>query len=252
TEARPTETAAAATTVSKPSKDQSEKKGGTVSGPRVGARAPGSMSERDAKSLSNELAALDMQMLVGLNSGASTEAVISQGNLPASLLDQAAMDGRASRRPGQLDMSSQEGSPHHGSHDLADLGNDGRGEGNRGPGTAQSAAPKPRAAIEDQPKREGPEQIPGLEAAIARLQGGFRRCYQAGIDRENPDMAGGVRVTVKIGGNGDVMSASPVVSGNLSAGVVGCMMGKIQGAQFPKTPSGSPAVFVVPITVKKQ
>ena len=95
--------------------------------------------------------------------------------------------------------------------------------------------------------------LPGDDAE--GLRKAFRKAAKAthpDIDRENPDMAGGVRVTVKIGGNGDVMSASPSVSGNLSPGVVGCMVGKIQGAQFPKTPSGSPAVFVVPITVKKQ
>jgi hypothetical protein len=250
-EAQPSETAAAATT-STPSKDVSEKKSATVSGNRVSAGAPGSLSERDAKNLSSELASLDMQMLTGLNTGASTSAVLEQGNLPASLLDQAAMNGGSSRKPGQLDMSSSGGPDFGGPRDLAPLGHDGRGEGNRGPGTAASSSARPRAGIEPPPKPEGPEQIPGLEGAIARLQGGFRRCYQGGIDRENPDMEGGVRVTVKIGGNGDVMSASPSVSGNLSPGVVGCMVGKIKGAQFPKTPSGSPAVFVVPITVKKQ
>ncbi len=250
-EAQPTETAAAAT-ISSPSKDMSEKKSAAISGARVSARAPGSLSERDARNLSSELASLDMQMLTGLNQGTSTSAVLEQGNLPASLLDRAAMDGSSSRKPGQLDMSSPGGLDFGGRRDLATLGNDGHGDGNRGPGTAASSSARPRAGIEPQPKPQGPEQIPGLEGAIARLQGGFRRCYQAGIDRENPDMAGGVRVTVKIGGNGDVMSASPSVSGNLSPGVVGCMVGKIQGAQFPKTPSGSPAVFVVPITVKKQ
>lgn len=98
----------------------------------------------------------------------------------------------------------------------------------------------------------GPEEIPGLAKVIGGLQGGFRRCYQAGLDRESPDMAGGVRVTVKIGPNGDVMSTSAAPSGNLSSSVVACMVGKIRGAQFPKTPSGAPAVFVVPISMKRQ
>mgnify|MGYP000287415659 CR=1 FL=1 len=248
------ETAAAAVT-NKSTQDLSEKKASPVSGARVARRMPQSarMNDREASNLSNELAGLDMKLLTGLNpSGVNANVVLEQGNMPASLLDQAALDGGGSRRPGQLGMGPSSGLDFGRPRDLATLGNDGRGDKDHGPGTAQSASARPKAGIDAAPPPKGPEQIPGLEVAIGGLQGGFRRCYQAGLDRENPDMSGGVRVTVKIGGNGDVMSASPSVSGNLSSGVVSCMVGKITGAQFPKTPSGSPAVFVVPITVKKQ
>jgi hypothetical protein len=250
---QPSETAASS--VTKSTKDLSEKKASPVSGARVSAHTPrsSSINDREASNLSSELAGLDMKMLVGLNpSGVNTNVVLEQGTMPAALLNQAALDGRASGRPGQLNMGPNAGFDFGGPRDLATLGNDGHGDKDHGPGTAQSASARPKASIDAPTPPKGPEQIPGLEGVIGSLQGGFRRCYQAGLDHENPDMAGGARVTVKIGGNGDVMSASPSVSGNLSPGVVSCMVRKITGAQFPKTPSGSPAVFVVPITVKKQ
>ena len=61
-------------------------------------------------------------------------------------------------------------------------------------------------------------------------------------------MQGGFKMTIKVGPNGEVVSAVPgPVSGNLSASVVACMVGRASTAQFKPPANGAGATLVVPI-----
>ena len=88
--------------------------------------------------------------------------------------------------------------------------------------------------------------MPGAEGVIARHRGGLLACYRRGLE-ESPRMRGTVRVTLRIGPNGEVLSATPSAGGGLSPNVVGCVVGKLGAAQFAQ-PVGGGAVLVVPIT----
>ena len=61
---------------------------------------------------------------------------------------------------------------------------------------------------------------------------------------------GSVRVTVRVGPNGEVTSASPSAS-TLSGKMVGCLTGKLRSAQFAAPPSGG-ATLVVPLGFHRQ
>ena len=46
-----------------------------------------------------------------------------------------------------------------------------------------------------------------IRSVVAGMAAGFRRCYNNGL-KEDPNMKGSVRVTARIGPNGEVLSAS--------------------------------------------
>jgi hypothetical protein len=80
----------------------------------------------------------------------------------------------------------------------------------------------------------------------------FRRCYQNGLDREDPEMAGSVRVTARIGPNGEVVSTSTAIGGTVSGTVAACIASKVAGAQFSAPKNGQGAVLAIPVGLKKQ
>jgi hypothetical protein len=81
------------------------------------------------------------------------------------------------------------------------------------------------------------------------MAAGFRRCYNKGL-QEDPNMKGSVRITAKIGPNGEVLSASPSGSG-LSGSVVSCVAARVSSAQFAP-PEGGGATVVIPVTFVSQ
>jgi hypothetical protein len=81
------------------------------------------------------------------------------------------------------------------------------------------------------------------------MAAGFRRCYNKGL-QEDPNMKGSVRITAKIGPNGEVLSAVPSGSG-LSGTVVGCVAARVSSAQF-SPPEGGGATVVIPVTFVSQ
>jgi hypothetical protein len=81
---------------------------------------------------------------------------------------------------------------------------------------------------------------------IAGMRAGFRACFQRGL-AQDPSIQGSVRLTLRIGAGGEVLSATPAASGNLPGSVVGCIAGRARGAAFDP-PEGGTATIVVPIT----
>jgi outer membrane biosynthesis protein TonB len=64
-------------------------------------------------------------------------------------------------------------------------------------------------------------------------------------------MKGSVRVTAKIGPNGEVLSATPSGGGGLSGTVISCVVARVQSAQF-SPPEGGGATVVIPVTFVSQ
>jgi hypothetical protein len=82
------------------------------------------------------------------------------------------------------------------------------------------------------------------------MRAGFRNCYQRGL-AENPDAAGSIRLTIRVGAGGEVAGVSPSPSGSLPASVISCVVARAQAAQFDP-PEGGSAVIAVPVTFVKQ
>lgn len=64
-------------------------------------------------------------------------------------------------------------------------------------------------------------------------------------------MQGTVRITAKIGKDGEVLGASPNGKGNLSPTVVNCVAARVASSQF-SPPEGGAATIVIPVTLTKK
>jgi TonB family protein len=82
------------------------------------------------------------------------------------------------------------------------------------------------------------------------MRAGFRACYNRGL-ASNPDLSGSVRVTAKIGPNGEVISATPSGGSGLGDEVVNCVVRRVQSATFA-APGGGGATVVIPVTFALQ
>jgi hypothetical protein len=91
--------------------------------------------------------------------------------------------------------------------------------------------------------------VANASSVVAGMQAGFRRCYQKGL-AEDPNMKGSVRITARIGPNGEVQSVSPSGSG-LSGTVVSCVAARVSSATFAP-PEGGGATVVIPVTFVSQ
>ena len=82
------------------------------------------------------------------------------------------------------------------------------------------------------------------------MRAGFRACYNKGL-ASNPDLQGSVRITAKIGPNGEVLSATPSGGGGL-----GRRSGELRRSARPERdvppPEGGGATMVIPVTFALQ
>lgn len=74
------------------------------------------------------------------------------------------------------------------------------------------------------------DAVPNAKAVFASIAEAFRRCYNKGL-LEDASMKGSMRVTAKIGPNGEVLSVSSSSSG-LSGTVVSCVEARFKSARF--------------------
>jgi len=245
----PTTAAAAAAEAPKPSSGGQKSAG---AGPSKGG---GKVSDARATAIANELASLDLAMVGALNSsGSATNSVLDRGDTPTGLLDGAAANGAGIGAGGVagLNMGSAGGGAIRpgtaGGGGLASIGNTAAGS----PATAGSAqkvkGPVGNASIGGAAVSGG--SVSNAQSVVARMQAGFRRCYNRGL-AENPEMKGSVRITAKIGPNGEVLSASPSGGGGLSGTVISCVAARVASAQFAP-PEGGGATIVIPVTFVAQ
>ncbi|MBL9020984.1 MAG: cell envelope integrity protein TolA [Myxococcales bacterium] len=219
-------------------------------------KGAGNMSDARASQLSNELAQLDVAMLASLNSGGvATDRVLSNSEVPFALLDQAAASGAAAGRGkvGGLDMGGGSGGAYvpgaGGGGGLSGLGNKGQGEGAAGAGSAKAVkGPTGSASVGGASVSGG--NVANAASVVAGMAAGFRRCYNRGL-QEDPSMKGSVRITAKIGPNGEVLGATPSGGGGLSGTVISCVVSRVASAQFA-APEGGGATIVIPISFASQ
>lgn len=228
--------------------------GGPKGGGGPGA-GKGGVNDARAAQISNELNQLDMQMLGALNStGGSTSSVLSSGDVPTGLLDASAASGTGVGRGSVAGLNFGNGSGGTvrpgaaGGGGLASIGN----TGSSGPAAAGSATkvkgPVGNANIGGASVSGG--SVSNASSVVAGMAAGFRRCYNKGL-AEDPNMKGSVRITAKIGPNGEVLSASPSGGGGLSGTVVSCVAARVSSAQFAP-PEGGGATVVIPVTFVSQ
>jgi len=225
----------------------------------AGKAAPGpgagKVSDARAAQIVNELAALEMQMLGALNSsGDATARVLSSGDVPLGLLEGAAASGSGIGRGGPAGLNlggSGGGTVRPGSAGGGGLAGIGNTEGG-GPATAGSTqkvkGPVGSAQVGGAAVSGG--NVANASSVVAGMSAGFRRCYNRGL-QEDPSMKGSVRVTAKIGPNGEVLSATPSGGGGLSGTVISCVVARVQSAQF-SPPEGGGATVVIPVTFVSQ
>lgn len=212
----------------------------------------GPMTARDAANLSNELAAMNVEMMGVLDSkGASTDRVISDSTVPVSLLDATARNGdRVAIGKNDFGFGGPAWAPESTKKTLAELGDKGTDQQPKTVGSAR-AVEGPKVQGQSSVSPQPPPDFPEAAGVIAGLSGGFRRCYLRGLESEDPSMKGGVKLVIKVGPNGEVAGVTATPTGSVSGTVAACMAGKAQGAQFPKPPSGGATIFA-PVSVFPQ
>lgn len=217
-----------------------------------GPKAPaGQMSDKQAAALHNELDQLEMQTLGALaSSGPATAGVLKGSEVATNALDQAAASSAGvGVGTGDLKLGSGGGAIRPGmGGTLAGIGSSGRTTGTEGAGTATKVAgPKGNANVGGANVSGG--TVSNASRVVAGMRAGFRACYQRGL-AENPDAAGAITLTIRVGPGGEVQSVSGS-SGSLPPSVVACVKARAQAAQFDQ-PEGGSAVISVPVTFVKQ
>ena len=218
----------------------------------AGPKAPaGQMSEKQTAALHNELDQLEMQTLGALASTApATAGVLKGSEVATNALDQAAASSAGvGAGTGDLKLGSAGGAIRPGmGGTLAGIGSSGRTTGTEGTGAGvKVAGPKGNANVGGANVSGG--TVGNASRVVAGMRAGFRSCYQRGL-AENPDAAGNITLTIRVGAGGEVTGVSGS-SGTLPASVVACVKARAQAAQFD-APEGGSAVISVPVTFVKQ
>ncbi len=210
---------------------------------------PGAVSDVRARQISDQIAALDGLMVLGLNApGRATDGVLRDGNMPVAMLD-----GAANRADG---VRAGDGIGLHMNIGPSDIVHPGWAGGDGLPGNLTAASLPVKSGVAIDVKKpvgrvsvvppSGGGDILDAGSVVGGMRGGFRACYNRGIN-EDPTMKGSVRITASVGPNGEVKSAQASVGGGtLSQSVIACLTARVRSAQF-SPPTGGGATLVIPI-----
>jgi hypothetical protein len=212
-----------------------------------------SMNPGERARLSAQLDQLAIANLGVLNGrGPATDNVLRDGSVPTDSLDAAAEAGSGVSRSGWNDLNLGRGGgdvivPGAGSGGLQGIGS-----------TKATTRGAGEIAVVKPPEGNttlGPTEIRGghvidAERVVAQLRARFRICYSRGL-ATNPTLHGSVKITARIGPNGEVLSATPSGGEGLGEEVVTCLVNKVMGANF-RPPEGGGASIVIPITLALQ
>ncbi len=110
---------------------------------------------------------------------------------------------------------------------------------------AVRAPPAGRVAVGEASVAGG--TVANAGAVVAGMAAGFRRCFMRGLP-DDPTMKGTVRITAKIGKNGEVLGVTPSEGSTLSTTVVNCVAARVASAQF-SPPEGGLATIVIPVSM---
>jgi hypothetical protein len=229
-------------------------KAASAGGASKAAGKSGSMSTGERARLSAQLDQLEMATLGALNSqGPATAGVLRGGDVPTGALDAAAQSGAGVSAGGSTGLNLGGGGG-----GVLRPGANGGGLGAIGQTTAGTPGGAGQATVVKGPQGNanvGSAEIRGgsvsnAERVVAGMKAGFRACYNRGL-ASNPDLQGSVKITAKIGPNGEVISATPAGGAGLGDDVVQCLVRRVQSANF-NPPEGGGASIVIPITFALQ
>lgn len=222
------------------------------SGPSKGSAGATPTSDARAAAMSSEMEAMNVEMLAALRTnGGSTERLLSGSDIPLGMLDDAAASNRAvaTNGNGTLNMGNSGNGlvrPGENRNGLGDIGNTGRGEARPTQGNAQTTQGPRGGNANVGPAEPRGGSVANASSVVAAMQAGFRRCYNRELPN-NPDMKGSVRITAKIGPNGEVMGASASGGGGLSGSLISCVTSRVASATFA-APEGGGATIVIPVS----
>lgn len=209
----------------------------------------GKLTDAQSAALGNELEQLSMATLAALGStGPATAGVLKGGDVPTGALDAAAASGSGVGIGGDLKLGGTGGTIRPGTGGgIGSIGSTGTGSGT-GTGTSTTVAgPKGNASVS---ANTTVGSVSNAASVVAGMRAGFKRCYEQGL-AQNPDIAGSVRLTIRVGPGGEVAGVNASNTGNLTASVISCVRSRAQAAQFAP-PDGGSAVIDVPVTFVKQ
>jgi hypothetical protein len=214
------------------------------------AAQPGpSRAAASAAGLSAELEKIMMGILPALGGEeAATSGVLSSSELPTQALDAAAASERGVSGPGTLVLgpSGQPLTPGPAGN-LRGIGPTSREYTDVRGQMVAVGGPKATTDISE-PTTTG--RINDAARVVAGLRPGFRQCYVREIER-NADAQGNIRLTLRVGENGEVLSVQAAAGGNLGSAMVACIQARAGAAQF-KPPEGGSAAVVVPVIFRNQ
>ncbi|MBI4952369.1 MAG: cell envelope integrity protein TolA [Myxococcales bacterium] len=225
-----------------------------------GAKSAAEMrAEADAKAaeIESSLAALDVQAVGVMGAGVNTTNVLDDSSVPAESVDGAARSGSAAGSGSGVTIKGGSGSGtvkpgSVGSNDIASIGNTGTSDPNGGTaaqvGTAK-AVEGPKGNVSASASQSGGGAVKNASSVVARMRGGFRRCYEQGL-ASDPSLQGSVTLVATIGPNGEVRSVSG--GGGALGSIVGCLKGVVQSGAFAKPEDGTGAVISIPINFSRQ
>jgi hypothetical protein len=221
--------------------------------PLSAAAGGNTVADSRAHQISSQLATLEMQVLTSLNSGGpSTSIVLSPSSqLPLGMLEAAAASsaGVSPGVPG-LELGSGSGTIRPGSVTHGFRAPSDTSSVPTGAGSAIAVRPPSGSVALSGPIGSG-GAVANANAVVAAMAAGFRRCYNIGLTHEDPTMKGTLRITARIGPNGEVLSASASGGGTLSPTVIGCLRSRVASSQFAP-PEGGGATLLIPVTVYPQ
>lgn len=246
-EEQPTEVEEASTEQAAEKKAEAPKQ--EAKGSKVDAEPGQKLSNAQAAALSNELEQMSMATIAALGTtGPATEGVLTSGDVPTGALDSAAASGAGVGVGGDLKLGGGGGTVRPGtSGGLSGIGKTGVGDTG---GTGTSTQVKGPTAGANVSSQVAVGSVANAARVVAGMRAAFRRCYQRALDT-NPDVAGSIRLTIRVGPGGEVGGVSASQSGNLPPSVVTCVKARAQAAQFDP-PEGGSAIVNVPVTFVKQ
>jgi hypothetical protein len=229
---------------------------GPAGGPGKGGGGKGSLSSNERAAMSNELDQLEMATLGALNnSGTATAGVLRGGDVPTGALEQAAASGAGVGSSGGSGLNLGGGGggtlrpgEAGGGGGLASIGNTG-GTAPATAGSASKAVAGPKGNVSASAGVSG-GTVNNAQRVVSGMSAGFRACYNRGL-QSNPEMSGSVKVTARIGPNGEVQSVTATPGGSISGDVASCIASRVRSAQFDP-PEGGAATISIPVTLVTQ
>lgn len=237
-------------------KDDTKKDDGKKDPGKAVSKAPGKsggVTAKNADALSKDLDALEMKALGSLGgTGPSQSSILKPGASAAdSSLDKvASKEGGIDTSGTGLKTGPGGGGPMmpgQGGTGLSGVGNTkGGGGGGGGSGSDTSTAVKVPTGEANTGNAAGASNVKDADSVIARNRWRFKACYNKAL-ASDPSAGGTVKVTVKVGEGGEVISASQA-SSDAPSGLTQCIVSSFNAMKF-SPPDGGSATFTVPVVL---